>query len=56
METIGRVLQLGTTEMAYLMRLSGVEDSSGPVGVAETAGAVEDASYFKSWVAQPAGA
>jgi len=34
-ETIGRVLQLGTTEMAYLMRLSGVEDSSAPVGVAE---------------------
>ncbi|HTD37813.1 MAG TPA: helix-turn-helix transcriptional regulator, partial [Candidatus Limnocylindrales bacterium] len=34
-DTIGRVLQLGATEMAYLKRLSGVEDSSGPVGVAQ---------------------
>jgi hypothetical protein len=34
-ETIGRVLRLDTTEMAYLKRLSGVEESSEPVGVAE---------------------
>jgi transcriptional regulator with XRE-family HTH domain len=34
-ETIGRVLQLGTTEMSYLMRLSGAEEPSGPVSVGE---------------------
>jgi hypothetical protein len=34
-ETIGRVLRLDATEMAYLKRLSGVETSAEPPGVAE---------------------
>lgn len=34
-ETIGRVLQLGTSEMAYLMRLSGAEEPSTPIDVGE---------------------